>query len=215
MHAAAPRRDRLHGGPGHAVDAYEVEPLRQVFALRGRYRLSLLRATCAPIETPARAARLSHCRLSCVDAVDRPLWWATRRWPSKILATENGAITGWPGRDRRRLIARIRWHDRTAENHLPRPINCGPVGSLATATLTFSSWLDRLPQRLRKNGQQPQHGCSARRCGWRSPCNVWPSVRRCLVGICPARASSHFFVRSHRLAATLIAQQLLRWSLVT
>src|SRR5262245_59706577 len=48
-----------------------------------------------------------------------------------------------------------------------------------------------------------------------SPCIVWPSVRRCLVGICPARASSHFFVRSHRLAATLIAQQLLRWSLVT
>jgi len=117
MHAAAPRRDRLHGGPGHAVDAYEVEPLRQVFALRGRYRLSPLRATCAPIETPARAARLSHCRLSCVDAVDRPLWWATRRWPTKTLATENGAITGWPGRDRRRLIARIRWHDRIAENY--------------------------------------------------------------------------------------------------
>jgi len=162
---------------------------------------------------PAPAARLSRRHLSCVDAADRPLWWATRRWPTKhwrrkMVQSRDGRAQSAPS-DCTNFVGTI------ALRRTTYGARSTVAGSLATATSTFSSWLDRLPQRLRKNGQQTQHGCSARRCGWRSPCIVWPSARRCLVGTCPARASSHFFVRSHRLAATLIAQQLLRWSLVT
>src|SRR5262245_44971422 len=144
-----PRLDAtgLHDRPGHAVDAYEVEPLRQVFALRGRYRLGLLRTKYARIATG-----------SCGSAFASPM-------PSI------GRCGG------RRTDGRPKHRDGKSCNHgiagarsptnfvgtiaLRRTAYCAgstvaQMGSLATATSTFSAGWVGSRTGCEKNGQRTQ-----------------------------------------------------------